>query len=140
MLKFIPLVRSLLVIVIAIALLILIMVTAEEAKAHYQPGTHNAVHAIQQAWCGKANRVCWQGNEAIEVAKCESASYWKRGIPWMAVGPNDEYGNPRLSMFQMGTRERRLYGHGPDPWSQAFAAHRYYILSGRDWSPWECQP
>ena len=122
------------------AIVFLFLILTSDADAHYKPGTHNAIHAIQKAWCGKANRVCWQGNQAIEVAKCESATYWKMGIPWKARGPLDEYGNPRLSMFQMGTRERRLYGHGPDPWSQAIAAYRYYVFSGRDWSPWECKP
>lgn len=121
-------------------ILFMVLLVASEARAHYKPGTHNAIHAIQQAWCGKANRVCWQGNEAIRVAKCESGKYWDLGIPWKAVGPKDEFGNPRLSMFQMGTQERKDYGHGPDPWSQAFAAHRYYIYSGRDWSPWSCKP
>ena len=128
-------------IVIATAVVILvILVTAGDANAHYKPGTHNAVHAIQKAWCGKSSLVCWQGNQAIEVAKCEAAQYWTWGIPHKARGPYDEYGNRRLSMFQMGTRERRLYGHGPDPWSQAFAAHRYWVASGKDWSPWECKP
>lgn len=126
--------------IILIALLIVLMLMASDAKAHYVPGRHNAIHAIQLAWCGKANRECWQGNQAIEVAKCEAAQYWSLNIPAQARGPYDEFGNRRLSMFQMGTRERRLYGHGPDPWSQAFAAYRYYVSSGRDWSPWECKP
>ena len=125
-------------IVIATALIIVALLIASDANAHYKPGTHNAIHAIQQAWCGKPNRVCWQGNEAIRVAKCESAQYWDQDIPHKARGPLDEYGNPRLSMFQMGTRERRLYGHGPDPWSQAFAAHRYWVT--HRWGPWECKP
>lgn len=126
--------------IIASALAIVLLLMASDAKAHYKPGTHNAVHAIQLAWCGKANTVCWQGNEAIEVAKCEAAQFWTWNIPAQARGPYDEYGNRRLSMFQMGTWERRTYGHGPDPWKQAFAAHRYYVASGRDWSPWECKP
>lgn len=119
---------------------LVVLIATADASAHYKPGTHNAVHAIQQVWCGKSNRECDKGNEAISVAKCEAAQYWSLGIPHLAVGPNDELGNPRLSMFQMGTRERRLYGHGPDPWRQAKAAYRYYVSSGRDWSPWECKP
>lgn len=121
-------------------LILLVVIATADAKAHWKPGTHNAVHAIQQSWCGKANRECGEGNEAISVAKCEAAKYWVWGIPHLAVGPNDEYGNPRRSMFQMGTRERRLYGHGPDPWSQARAAYKYFDESGRDWSPWSCKP
>jgi hypothetical protein len=107
---------------------------AADAEAHYTHGTHNAVHAIQQSWCGRANRECWQGNEAIRVAKCEAASYWSRGIP--AQARTGQY----RGMMQMGTDERATYGHGPDPWSQARAAHRYYVASGRDWSPWTCKP
>ena len=126
--------------IILSALFVVLLLMATSAKAHYVPGTHNAVHAIQLAWCGKSNRECWQGNEAIRVAKCEAAQFWTWNIPAQARGPRDEYGNRRLSMFQMGTRERRLYGHGPDPWSQAFAAHRYWVASGYDWSPWECKP
>lgn len=127
-------------IILISAFVLLVLIMSSNGSAHYKPGTHNAIHAIQKSWCGKSNRKCAEGNEAVSVAKCESAQYWSLGIPHRAVGPNDELGNPRLSMFQMGTRERRLYGHGPDPWKQAKAAHRYYVSSGRDWSPWECQP
>lgn len=129
-----------LAVLIGAFVLLLLIMSADDAEAHYKPGTHNAVHAIQLVWCGKSNRECQDGNEAISVAKCEAAQYWTWGIPHKAVGPNDEYGNPRLSMFQMGTRERNRYGHGPDPWSQARAAFRYYVESGRDWSPWSCKP
>jgi hypothetical protein len=133
------LVMSLLVIMVAVAIFLLLVFTAD-ADAHYLPGRHNAIHAIQLAWCGNSNRECWQGDQAISVAKCEAAQYWTWNIPQKAVGPKDEFGKRRLSMFQMGTRERHLYGHGPDPWSQAFAAYRYYVFSGRDWSPWSCKP
>ena len=128
------------ILVLTTAFVILLFLMTNDAQAHYKPGTHNAVHAIQKAFCGKSNDSCYYGTQAITVARCEAAWYWDWGIPHKARGPNDEYGNPRLSMFQMGTRERSLYGHGPDPWSQAFAAHRYFVASGRDWSPWECKP
>lgn len=127
-------------VIIGALILLLLIISADDARAHYKPGVHNAIHAIQQVWCGKANRQCQDGNEAISVAECEAAQYWDAGIPHKAVGPKDELGYRRLSMFQMGTRERRRYGHGPDPWSQARAAFRYYVESGRDWSPWSCKP
>lgn len=106
------------------------------ANAHYKPGTHNAVHAIQLAFCGNSYRECQDGNEAIEVAKCEAASYWSEGRPQEAR--NGQY----RGMFQMGSDERKKWGHGLDPWKQAFAAHRYFIASGSDWSPWDprCRP
>lgn len=116
------------------AVVIVLLVMSSDAKAHYSPGTHNAVHAIQLAWCGKSNRECWQGNEAISVAKCEAGPYWTWGIP--AQARNGQY----RGMMQMGSWERATFGHGPDPWKQAFAAHRYYVATGHDWSPWECKP
>ena len=34
----------------------------------------------------------------------------------------------------------RLFGHGPTALAQAQAAYRYFVRSGRDWSPWSCKP
>lgn len=119
-----------------VACALLVLIITNDAKAHYSPGTHNAIHAIQLAFCGKSNRSCEEGNDAIEVAECESAQYWYQDRPQEAR--NGQY----RGMFQMGKRERELYGHGPDPWKQAKAAHKYFVLSGRDWSPWDpiCRP
>jgi hypothetical protein len=47
---------------------------------------------------------------------------------------------PYLGLFQMGWSERQLYGHGSTARQQARAAHRYFVVSGRDWSPWSCKP
>ena len=44
-----------------------------------------------------------------------------------------------LGLFQMGSSERRLFGHGDTAHEQAVAAHRYFVRSGRDWSPWSCR-
>jgi hypothetical protein len=38
----------------------------------------------------------------------------------------------------MGAYARARYGHGSTPMAQARAAYRYYVKSGRDWSPWSC--
>lgn len=66
--------------------------------------------------------------EALRVSWCESHYFtWAR---------NGQY----LGLFQMGSSERRIYGHGSSPWTQARAAHRYFVASGRDWSPWSCKP
>lgn len=67
--------------------------------------------------------------EALRVAMCESNYHtWAR---------NGQY----LGLFQMGSSERRLYGHHySSPWVQARAAKRYFVASGRDWSPWTCKP
>ncbi len=44
-----------------------------------------------------------------------------------------------LGLFQMGSSERHLYGHGASPLSQAQAAFRY-SSGGRNWGPWACKP
>lgn len=69
------------------------------------------------------------GWQAVRVARCESGlSNWAK---------NGQY----LGMFQMGSSERARYGHSNrSPWVQARAAHRYFVASGRDWSPWACKP
>jgi hypothetical protein len=103
---------------------------AADAEAHYNPGVHNTRHAINLAWCGKSNSYCGASSEAWQVARCETGgtmSVWAN---------NGQY----LGLFQMGGYARSRYGHGRDPWTQARAAHRYYVDSGRDWSPWTCRP
>lgn len=65
--------------------------------------------------------------EAIAVAWCESHL--------STSARNGQY----LGMFQMGSYERRLFGHGETAHAQAVAAHRYFLRSGRDWSPWSCR-
>lgn len=67
-------------------------------------------------------------SEALEVAWCESR--------WNTEARNGQY----RGIFQMGAWERRTFGHGPGAYEQARAARRYFEKSGRDWSPWECQP
>jgi hypothetical protein len=66
--------------------------------------------------------------QAVAVAWCES-----RLRP---VAQNGQY----LGLFQMGSQERRLFGHGHTARQQALAAHAYFVRSGRDWSPWSCKP
>jgi len=64
---------------------------------------------------------------AIAVAWCESHL--------QTTAQNGQY----LGLFQMGSYERRLFGHGPSAHEQAVAAHRYFVRSGSDWSPWSCR-
>lgn len=75
-------------------------------------------HYFTGSYCAQALRVSW----------CESH--------WSPYARNGQY----LGLFQMGSYARARYGHGPDAWSQARAAYRYFIASGRDWSPWSCRP
>jgi hypothetical protein len=71
-------------------------------------------------------------HEALQVARCESR--------FQTRAQNGQY----LGLFQMGSTARptarRLYGHGTSAEVQARAARRYFIASGRDWSPWSCRP
>jgi hypothetical protein len=67
-------------------------------------------------------------SEAIQVARCESHL--------RTDAQNGQY----LGLFQMGMQERRLFGHGNTAEIQARAARRYFLVSGRDWSPWSCKP
>jgi hypothetical protein len=87
--------------------------------------------SAQAAICAVFGPYC---SQAIAVAKCEAGRYWDLGIPEQAV--NGQY----LGTFQMGDRERATYGHGSTVYEQAAAAFRYFVASGRDWSPWECKP
>jgi hypothetical protein len=66
--------------------------------------------------------------EALAIAWCESRLSTR--------AQNGQY----LGLFQMGSSERRLFGHGPTALEQAASAHKYFVRSGRDWSPWSCKP
>lgn len=77
------------------------------------------------AICDVFGRYCRQ---AVAVAWCESRL--------TTTAQNGQY----LGLFQMGSYERRLFGHGPTARVQAEAAHAYFVHSGRDWSPWSCKP
>ncbi len=79
----------------------------------------------QSAICRVFGDYCQQ---ALAVSRCES------GLQTDAE--NGQY----LGLFQMGSSERRLFGHGASATEQATAAHRYFLASGRDWSPWSCKP
>jgi hypothetical protein len=78
----------------------------------------------RQAICSVFRAYC---QEALAVAWCESRL--------RTTARNGQY----LGLFQMGSYERDLFGHGASARAQALAAHRYFVLSGRDWSPWSCR-
>lgn len=78
----------------------------------------------KQAICTVFGRYC---SQAVNVAWCESRL--------STQAQNGQY----LGLFQMGSSERRLFGHGSTAHAQALAAHRYFVVSGRDWSPWSCR-
>jgi len=84
-----------------------------------------AATSPRAAICDVFGRYCRQ---AVAVAWCESRL--------TTTAQNGQY----LGLFQMGSYERRLFGHGPTARVQAEAAHTYFVRSGRDWSPWSCKP
>lgn len=84
-----------------------------------------AAMSPKAAICDVFGHYCRQ---AVAVAWCES------GLTTTAQ--NGQY----LGLFQMGSSERRLFGHGQTARAQAAAAHEYFVRSGRDWSPWSCKP
>lgn len=79
----------------------------------------------KRAICHVFGRYC---DQALQVALCESG--------YRTSAENGQY----QGLFQMGSGERRLFGHGGSALEQAKAAYRYFVLSGRDWSPWSCKP
>jgi hypothetical protein len=70
------------------------------------------------------------GSQAVAVSYCET------GGTFSTSAANGMY----LGIFQMGSWERATYGHGSDALTQARAAYRYFVASGRDWFPWACRP
>ena len=98
-------------------------VAALRAKIHARDGRRLAKLPPRKAICTVFGSYC---QEAIAVAWCESRL--------LTTAQNGQY----LGLFQMGSYERSLFGHGMSAHAQASAAHRYFVLSGRDWSPWGC--
>ena len=85
------------------------------------PAQHRAII------CQVFGRYC---SQAIAVASCET------GGTFSVWAQNGQY----LGLFQMGSYARSRYGPANHAWGQARAAYRYFVDSGRDWSPWSCRP
>jgi hypothetical protein len=107
---------------------------AARVRARRARSEHDAAQRRLMATVARSPRraVCYvfgdYCGQALRVARCES------GL--RTTAENGQY----LGLFQMGTTERRLFGHGPTALAQARAAYRYFLRSGRDWSPWSCKP
>lgn len=100
--------------------------TVEELRAKLRARTERRLASLppKDAICSVFGSYC---QEALAVAWCESRH--------STTAQNGQY----LGLFQMGSYERRLFGHGSTARAQALAAHRYFVRSGRDWSPWACR-
>lgn len=93
------------------------------ARSDHRPtGVERIKQAITWGFCGHHFRPCEDGNVAQRIAWCESR--------YNRFAQNGQF----LGLFQMGSRERSMFGHGPTAWDQAAAANRYQNTSG--WSPW----
>jgi hypothetical protein len=92
---------------------------------HEREAARAASRSPRGAICEVFRQYCKQ---ALAVAWCESR-----------LEPDAQNGQ-YLGLFQMGSQERRLFGHGQTARQQAIAAHTYFVHSGRDWSPWSCKP
>ena len=68
--------------------------------------------------------------QAMKVAGCET------GGSYSTTAANGQY----QGLFQMGAHERATYGDGTTALEQARAAFVYFVVTGRDWSPWTCKP
>ena len=69
-------------------------------------------------------------DQAIRVVSCET------GGTFSTTARNGQY----LGLFQMGSWERRTYGHSATAIGQARAAWRYFAATGYSWRPWSCKP
>jgi hypothetical protein len=94
------------------------------ARAELRMARRLAHASPKVAICEVFGRYCHQ---AIAVSWCESGH--------QTTAQNGQY----LGLFQMGTYARQLAGHGDTAYEQARAAYRFFVLSGRDWSPWSCR-
>jgi hypothetical protein len=97
----------------------------ERARVEHRQLVAELRGSPEKAICHVFGSYC---SQALRVAWCESG--------YSVDAQNGQY----LGLFQMGTNERRIFGHGADALVQARAAYRYFVHSGRDWSPWSCKP
>ncbi|MBA2742694.1 MAG: hypothetical protein H0U46_11885 [Actinobacteria bacterium] len=103
--------------------------TAHERTERWRQSLADPDVAIEYVFGGYAD-------QAKRVAACESGDTDGDLSPSVVYASNGQY----QGMFQMGSSERSIYGHGSTPLEQARAAYAYFVASGRDWSPWACKP
>ena len=140
------------VVIVVTTLALLAISTADSAEASYRPAPSRIVAKAQKhrppargTLAKRAWIIChvWRGvscRYALNVAWCENRGFYPR-----KRGPHDEYGNPRIGLWQFGTHERRVFGYGRNTWTQARAGYRYYRYAKlhhwrNGWGPWQCRP
>lgn len=70
----------------------------------------------------------YRQKQALRVLSCESR--------FVKNARNGQY----LGYWQHGKSERATWGWGWSRRKQTRATKRYFVASGRDWSPWSCVP
>lgn len=100
-----------------VVVLSLLLVPAARSKSQASPA-ETAIRYVFGPYASQALRVAW----------CESR--------YSIYATNGQY----LGLFQMGSFARARYGHAWNAWAQAISAYRYFVDSGKDWSPWACKP
>jgi len=103
-------------------LVALLVVADTQARPPVPP---DVFRAVRHYWHTQTERI-----QAFNIVACET------GGAYNTNAQNGQY----LGLFQMGSYARARYGHSGTADGQARAAHRYYLDSGRDWSPWSCRP
>jgi hypothetical protein len=98
-------------------IMLALAIPVARAEARLTPAQVANRSAIIKVW-GRAGRA----SIGLKIAWCESH--------WYTTAKNGSH----LGLFQMGASERRKFGHGPSPFTQARAALSYYWVSGL--SPW----
>ena len=109
--------------VLSVTLVLVALYLALTQRARASPVS--AGTSVRQVICGVFGPYC---DQALRVAWCESR--------FSTSASNGQY----LGLFQMGDYARSKYGHGPDPWTQAQAAFRYFADCHYRWTPWSCKP
>lgn len=103
------------------------------AGAHWTPDApvHLRRHAVNVGFCGGAENWCGLGGQAWSVAGCEAGP---QRSPWASNGIY-------LGMFQVSSYWRRIIpGFAMNGWAQAKHAYRVFVITGRSWAHWSCQP
>lgn len=107
----------------------------------FRKWAHRLWNQRAQTWCRLARslsdpRTAIRAVFGKYASQALSVSYCETGGTYSTRATNGQY----WGLFQMGEWERATYGHGASALAQARAAWRYFVASGRDWSPWECKP
>jgi hypothetical protein len=88
--------------------------TAQADRSNYEVARKAVCHFFKGNLCATA----------MAIVKCETGGTY---TTWSA---NGQY----LGIFQMGSSERRKYGHGNNVWAQSRAAYAYFQDAG--FHPW----